>query len=157
MIPNIRMLEQLVLERLQYLQREAEQKRMLAGLPRHRRLWPLLGRLGTRLVALGTRMQQREWRDQPSVCNGPREGVPWRKDRSMNPQIPAKAQRSVAAQGETEDSANDRLARCGCTAEEIMALLWLRHWYQSGGSDRIEIVRSFEFLKWLVMMGKLTV
>ena len=51
----------------------------------------------------------------------------------------------------------DELARCGFTEEESAALLWLRRWYQSGGSDRIEIVRSFEFLKWLIMTRRLTV
>jgi hypothetical protein len=75
----------------------------------------------------------------------------------MNPQMPAKAQLSVATHGETEDPARERLIQCGCTAEEIVALLWLRHWYQSGGCDRLEIVRRWEFLKWLLMMGKLEV
>jgi len=28
-------------------------------------------------------------------------------------------------------------------------------WYQSGGSDRMQLVRNFEFLKWLVVTGKL--
>jgi hypothetical protein len=75
----------------------------------------------------------------------------------MNPQIPASEQLIVVTPGETEDSARDRLAHCGCTAEEIVALLWLRHRYQSGGSDRMEIVRRWEFLKWLLMTGKLEV
>jgi hypothetical protein len=44
------------------------------------------------------------------------------------------------------------LAECGLSAEEIVALLWLRHWYQTGGSDRVQIVRRWEFLKWLFMM-----
>jgi len=34
-----------------------------------------------------------------------------------------------------------------------VALLWLRHWYQTGGSDRMPLVRHWEFLKWLVMAG----
>ena len=46
-----------------------------------------------------------------------------------------------------------QLAECGFTAEEIVALLWLRHWYQSGGSDRMQVVRHWEFLKLLVMTG----
>jgi hypothetical protein len=75
----------------------------------------------------------------------------------MNPQIPEKAQLIVARHGEAEDAARDRLVQCGCTTEEIVALLWLRHWYQSGGSDRMEIVRRWEFLKWLLMTGKLEV
>ncbi len=75
MIPNIHMHEQLVLERLRYLQSEAEQKRMLAGLPRHRRLRPLFGRLGTCLVAFRISMQQCARRDQPPVCNDMRESA----------------------------------------------------------------------------------
>ncbi len=49
----------------------------------------------------------------------------------------------------------DMLAQCGCSAEEIVALLWLRQWYQTGGSDRVQIVRHLEFLKLLVSSGKL--
>jgi hypothetical protein len=127
MIPHILMQEQLVLERLKPRPREAEQKRMLVGLPRHWLLRLLLGCMSTCLVALGTRMQQCERRDHPSICTGTREGASWRKDRSMNPQIPTKAQLIVATHGETEDTTRDRLAQCGCTAEEIVALLWLRH------------------------------
>ncbi len=41
------------------------------------------------------------------------------------------------------------------TAEEIVALLWLRQWYQTGGSDRVQIVRHLEFLKLLVLNGKM--
>jgi hypothetical protein len=49
----------------------------------------------------------------------------------------------------------DNLAECGFTAEESAALLWLRAWYQSGGSDRMQLVRNFEFLKLLVTTGRL--
>ncbi len=49
----------------------------------------------------------------------------------------------------------DTLVQCGCTNEEIASLLWLRQWYQSGGSDRAEIVRHLEFLKLLVVSGKM--
>ena len=49
----------------------------------------------------------------------------------------------------------DILAQCGFTAEEIMSLLWLRQWYQTGGSDRVQIVRHLEFLKHLVLNGKM--
>jgi hypothetical protein len=49
----------------------------------------------------------------------------------------------------------DILARCGLSAEEIVSLLWLRQWYQTGGSDRVQIVRHLEFLKHLVLQGKL--
>jgi hypothetical protein len=49
----------------------------------------------------------------------------------------------------------DALARCGFSREEITALLWLRQWYQTGGSDRVQLVRHLEFLKLLVLNGKL--
>jgi hypothetical protein len=34
-------------------------------------------------------------------------------------------------------------------------LLWLRQWYQNGGSDRMEIVRHLEFMKLLLLNGKI--
>jgi len=49
----------------------------------------------------------------------------------------------------------DLLVRCGFSREEITSLLWLRQWYQTGGSDRVQIVRHLEFLKLLVLHGKL--
>lgn len=49
----------------------------------------------------------------------------------------------------------DTLAGCGFTPDEIISIVWLRNWYQSGGSDRAEIMRHLEFLKLLVMSGKL--
>ena len=51
----------------------------------------------------------------------------------------------------------EKLVRSGFTAEEIVALLWLRQWYQAGGSDRHQLVRRWEFLKLLVRNGKLEV
>ena len=47
------------------------------------------------------------------------------------------------------------LAGWGFTAEEITSLLWLQHWYQTGGSDRRLIVRHLEFLRLLVRSGEL--
>jgi len=49
------------------------------------------------------------------------------------------------------------LTQCGLSAEEIVSLIWLRQWYQAGGSDRVQIVRRWEFLKFLVLHGKLEV
>ena len=49
----------------------------------------------------------------------------------------------------------DMLVRCGFSREEIAALLWLRQWYQTGGSDRVQVVRHLEFLRLLVLNGKL--
>ena len=43
----------------------------------------------------------------------------------------------------------------GFTSDEIISLLWLRQWYQNGGSDRIEIVRRLEFLKLLILHDKI--
>jgi hypothetical protein len=47
------------------------------------------------------------------------------------------------------------LAQWGFTQEEMASLLWLREWYQHGGSDRMEVVRHLAFLKFLVTHGKL--
>jgi hypothetical protein len=56
-----------------------------------------------------------------------------------------------------ETTANDieALTQCGYAEDEIISLLWLRQHYQSGGSDRVTIMRSLEFLRYLVMSGKL--
>jgi hypothetical protein len=63
----------------------------------------------------------------------------------------------LLTQTETETTATDSemLVEVGFSEEEILALLWLRQWYQSGGSDRSEVVRRLEFLKMLVQSGKL--
>jgi hypothetical protein len=50
----------------------------------------------------------------------------------------------------------DELTLCGFTQEEIVSLLWLRQWYQHGGSDRMEVVRNLEFIKHLVESGRIT-
>ncbi len=47
------------------------------------------------------------------------------------------------------------LVERGFTSDEIVSLMWLRQWYQNGGSDRIEIVRRLEFLKLLVLNDKI--
>ena len=49
----------------------------------------------------------------------------------------------------------DALVERGFTPDEIISLVWLRDWYQSGGSDRVEVIRHLEFLKLLVMNGKM--
>jgi hypothetical protein len=53
----------------------------------------------------------------------------------MNPQIQVEERRM---RGILEKV---KLAERGFTAEESAALLWLRAWYQSGGSDRVQLVR----------------
>lgn len=54
---------------------------------------------------------------------------------------------------ETCGTCRDQLAACGFTPEEIAALFRLQHWYQTGGSDRMELVRHWAFLKFLVHNG----
>jgi hypothetical protein len=49
----------------------------------------------------------------------------------------------------------DELALHGFTQDEIVSVLWLRQWYQNGGSDRVAVVRHLEFLKLLVTAGKI--
>jgi len=73
----------------------------------------------------------------------------------MNQQIQAEEQ--LITDVETDAPERDQLAQCGLSAEEIVALLWLRQWYQTGGSDRLPILRHWEFLKRLVMTGRLDV
>ncbi|MFL5629338.1 MAG: hypothetical protein ACJ788_27480 [Ktedonobacteraceae bacterium] len=51
----------------------------------------------------------------------------------------------------------EMLAQEGFTYDEIMSMLWLRQWYQNGGSDRIEVIRHLEFIKLLVLNGKMEV
>jgi len=75
----------------------------------------------------------------------------------MNPYILASEQFAIAPSMEADAPEDDRLAECGFTAEEIVAFLWLRHWYQSGGSDRMPILRHWKFLKLLVKTGRLEV
>jgi hypothetical protein len=56
-----------------------------------------------------------------------------------------------------EISANDieALTKCGYSEDEIISLLWLRQHYQSGGSDRVAVVRYLEFLRYLLRSGQL--
>ncbi|MFL5662672.1 MAG: hypothetical protein ACJ8BW_15175 [Ktedonobacteraceae bacterium] len=51
----------------------------------------------------------------------------------------------------------DMLVQQGFTSDEIMSMLWLRQWYQNGGSDRTEVVRHLEFIKLLVLNGKMAI
>ncbi len=47
------------------------------------------------------------------------------------------------------------LVQNGFTQDEIVSLLWLRQWYQNGGSDRVEVVRHLEFIRLLILQGKI--
>jgi hypothetical protein len=71
-------------------------------------------------------------------------------DVNMEQQIQAEEERTLAMRVETDAAERDQLAQSGFSNEEIVALLWLRRWYQTGGSDRMELLRHWEFLKWLV-------
>ena len=73
----------------------------------------------------------------------------------MNTDIQAEKQLEMGSQAQASLTETDMLVQCGLSAEEIVAVLWLRQWYQTGGSDRVQIVRRWEFLKWLLMMGML--
>lgn len=86
-----------------------------------------------RVVARG-----REW---ARLCKG---------DVNMKQPIQTEEERTMAMRVETDAAEQDQLAQCGCSTEEIVAFLWLRRWYQTGGSDRMELLRHWEFLTWLV-------
>lgn len=75
----------------------------------------------------------------------------------MKTPIETNEQDHMEAQREPLVTDLERLAECGFTATESAALLWLRQWYQMGGSDRIVLIRHWEFLKRLVVSGRLEV
>ncbi len=75
----------------------------------------------------------------------------------MNTHSHAKKQGEMAARTERNATDRERLVNCGFTCEEIVSLLWLQNWYQSGGSDRVVLVRHWEVLRLLVLNGKLEV
>ena len=52
-------------------------------------------------------------------------------------------------------SDTDVLTQLGFSQDEVISVLWLRQWYQHGGSDRVEVLRHLEFLKLLVVNGKI--
>ena len=75
----------------------------------------------------------------------------------MNTDIDAEEHLEMEAQVQATVTETDLLAQSGFSAAEIVALLWLRQWYQTGGSDRVQIVCHLEFLRLLVLNGKLEV
>ena len=70
----------------------------------------------------------------------------------MNPQI--ETEKTIEST-EIVTTDAETLQQSGFTSEEVVSLLWLRQWYQNGGSDRVEVVRHLEFLKLLVTSGKI--
>jgi len=77
------------------------------------------------------------------------------RDLKGSPDADRNDQREAARQPEDTLTEEDILALWGFTREEISSLLWLRRWYQHGGSDRAVIVRYLEFLRLLVISGDL--
>ncbi len=73
----------------------------------------------------------------------------------MNPQIQSEKELDIVNNADIAITETDALAENGFTSEEIVSLLYLRQWYQTGGSDRVEVVRRLEFLKLMVMNGKI--
>ena len=70
----------------------------------------------------------------------------------MNPQIETE---KTFESTEIVTTDAETLQQSGFTSEEVVSLLWLRQWYQNGGSDRVEVIRHLEFLKLLVTSGKI--
>ena len=73
----------------------------------------------------------------------------------MNPQMQTQAQPEQSTYSDIPVSDTDLLAGWGFDPHEIVSLLWLRQWYQHGGSDRATMVRHLEFLRLLVQSGEL--
>jgi hypothetical protein len=71
----------------------------------------------------------------------------------MNPQMYMETQLETSTELALNET--DMLAGWGFDAHEIASLLWLRQWYQTGGSDRANMVRHLGFLKMLVRNGEL--
>ena len=75
----------------------------------------------------------------------------------MNPSEQTQETNATTTGPEADAAEKDLLALWGFSAEEIASLLWLRQWYQTGGSDRAVIIRYLEFLRLLVRSGELEV
>ena len=73
----------------------------------------------------------------------------------MNPQIQSEKELEMVNNAEIAITETDALIQNGFTSEEIVSLLWLRQWYQNGGSDRAEVMRRLEFLKLMFTNGKI--
>ncbi|MGZ3629457.1 MAG: hypothetical protein ACXVDN_17575 [Ktedonobacteraceae bacterium] len=73
----------------------------------------------------------------------------------MNPQIQSEKELPITNNTDIAITETDALLQSGFTSEEVVSLIWLRNWYQTGGSDRVEVVRHLEFLKLLVVSGKM--
>lgn len=63
----------------------------------------------------------------------------------------------MATQAEMSVPELESLARSGFTSEEMGTLFRLQQWYQTKGNELLALVRHWEFLKYLVLTGKLDV
>lgn len=75
--------------------------------------------------------------------------------RMTNPQTHSEETLARTNTVETLPTDAETLALQGFNGDEIMSLLWLHQWYQNGGSDRIEVLRRLEFLKQMVLQGRI--
>jgi len=73
----------------------------------------------------------------------------------MNPQIQSEKALDITKTVDITITETEALLQNGFTSDEIVSLMWLRNWYQTGGSDRNEVVRYLEFLKLLVVSGRM--
>lgn len=73
----------------------------------------------------------------------------------MNPQIQSDKELTITNNTDITITETDSLLESGFTSDEIVSLIWLRNWYQTGGSDRVEVIRHLEFLKLLIVSGKM--
>ena len=73
----------------------------------------------------------------------------------MNPQIQSEKEFDIKNNTDITITETDALLENGFTSDEVVSLIWLRNWYQTGGSDRVEVMRHLEFLKLMVISGKI--
>lgn len=73
----------------------------------------------------------------------------------MHPHMQTETHAELSTSSDIAVSETNLLVGCGFTSHEIASLLWLRQWYQTGGSDRAPMVRHLEFLRFLVQSSEL--
>ena len=73
----------------------------------------------------------------------------------MNPQIQSDKELDIVNNADIAISETDALTSNGFTPDEVVSLLWLRNWYQTGGSDRVEVMRYLEFFRLLYVSGRM--
>ena len=73
----------------------------------------------------------------------------------MNTQPLSEVQLEMSSYANIALNETDLLTEWGFEQHQIASLLRLRQWYQTGGSDRANMVRHLEFLRLLVRSGEL--